>query len=60
MRDILNNYFLDQTLGFKFLSASLEVEGNPRPYATIVRYSCTKQDWGYPSTGTTKIVRILN
>ena len=32
-----------------------EVQGNPRPYATVVEYSCPKKDWGFPSTGLDKV-----
>ena len=28
-----------------------EVEGNPRPYATEILYTCTREGWGYPSSG---------
>ena len=28
-----------------------EVEGNPRPYATLVEYSCTREGWGYAASG---------
>jgi hypothetical protein len=28
-----------------------EVEGNTRPYATEIFYTCTREGWGYPSSG---------
>jgi len=33
-----------------------EVDGNPRPFAVIVTYKCSKAEWGYASNGENKVV----
>lgn len=33
-----------------------EVLGNPRPYSTIIEYSCPVKEWGYPESGFNKTV----
>lgn len=28
-----------------------EVKGNPRPYSTVIKYTCPVREWGYPENG---------